>query len=862
MSMKKVFVKLLPLFLPLALAACSGGGGSSSDNTSTTPTNPVTNPTTTTTQQATSVASLTVASQVSVVDPRLSGSVAAVAPLKIGFFSAMLAPSFPATSDYIKDKTNVYVQERSAEQFDTINNILCMMGQSKYDAMLNKGDYIALVDNNVCDSSSKSDASNSAQSSQQSQSSSANMPNYSKFTVNSSRADDNSPEYVKVWIHDNGKGQPGEAMLIYAYIKIVEGKSDTNPYGIFTMDFAGYPVAPNGIVASTPASKGTLRAVRSVPADVTSKVLLQFVSNDSRFEGQCGGLINSLTQVTLDRTPDGSGGAGHVKNAFSGGTCSGGANFNLAFDANDFFRQNLGNGDSVCLDRVHFKESAWSYGLYDATGTRVQRNSGFPISYTSGGKTYNGYIGYGGLWMDNSAPAITDGTVVNRMDYSNGQSTSTPYTVFASKGKLKKHSRKTMTLADIKNLPLGYFEQTMTSSGSTGTNYQVSWDGTNFNKIAQMPQNCTGNCSWSNLTAPYATIKVDHLPWGTLNFWSQNGGGQFQVPLSSCTYTNPPMVQGQPPQPGYTVCAAPTNALPVIYYAEDLVYPGDSTVPTTLTCYNNCPDVVNGQAVSTMNSGPSNTATTYSFDRSALMLKDSNGANVVSTTTNSLQQWGVQTGALFDKVILTQTNPDTGKPYLQCDWKNFQTNQYDVCGWKAQSELPAYYTWETGPNTYNQFIGIKDQTTGAIKKFDPPLKVKYVNAEGTTFMLDYSGFGQLNGIPGKCVNMDTGADADCSQGGSGNNSIRWVPQFTIPGLTSVSATDPAANTSTTCYVKPLAVEQRMLKDTAAGACSALALTNFSSYTLPGVALWIDPTTTLGTEPAVTAAPAVIGGVVQ
>ena len=56
------------------------------------------------------------------------GSVAAVAPLKIGFFAAR-ATSFSATSDYNTDKTNVYVQERSAEQFDTINNILCMMGQ-------------------------------------------------------------------------------------------------------------------------------------------------------------------------------------------------------------------------------------------------------------------------------------------------------------------------------------------------------------------------------------------------------------------------------------------------------------------------------------------------------------------------------------------------------------------------------------------------------------------------------------------------------------------------------------------------------------------------------------------------------------
>ena len=146
--------------------------------------------------------------------------------------------------------------------------------------MLNKGDYIALVDQNVCDST-KSNASGSGQSSQQSQSSSANMPSYMKFTVNSSRVDDNSPEIVKVWIHDDSKkDENGEQAFIYAYIKIDEGKSDTNPYGIFSMDFAGYPIV-NGTIAPTVSFKGTLKAVRSVPVDPTSKVLLQFVSNDS-----------------------------------------------------------------------------------------------------------------------------------------------------------------------------------------------------------------------------------------------------------------------------------------------------------------------------------------------------------------------------------------------------------------------------------------------------------------------------------------------------------------------------------------------------------------------------------------------------
>jgi hypothetical protein len=151
MSMKKLVVLIMVVCLPVMFIGCHSSSSSS------TPTTDVTT-TPTTTPAATP---LTVTSKVSVVDAQLSGSVAQVAPLKIGFFTA-LATSFSATSDYNTDKTNVYVEERSAEQFDTINNILCMMGQTKYDTMLNKGDYIALVDNNVCDST-KSKASGSGQ---------------------------------------------------------------------------------------------------------------------------------------------------------------------------------------------------------------------------------------------------------------------------------------------------------------------------------------------------------------------------------------------------------------------------------------------------------------------------------------------------------------------------------------------------------------------------------------------------------------------------------------------------------------------------------------------------------------------------
>src|SRR6185369_4698912 len=122
----------------VALAGC-GGGGSSSTSTSTDTVG------ITSTDSTGVTTALTVASKVSVVDANTTnGGLQEIGLLKSLFLS------FPATSDYMKDATNVYVQEGSTDAFRTVNEILCMMGQTRYEAMLNKGDYKALVDQNLC----------------------------------------------------------------------------------------------------------------------------------------------------------------------------------------------------------------------------------------------------------------------------------------------------------------------------------------------------------------------------------------------------------------------------------------------------------------------------------------------------------------------------------------------------------------------------------------------------------------------------------------------------------------------------------------------------------------------------------------
>jgi hypothetical protein len=810
--MKKVCVSLLILLFPVMFLACSGGGsGSGGDGTATT--------------------SLQVADKVSVVDAKLSGSVAAAAPLHIGLFK-VTAADLAAASDYKADKTQVYVSERSAEAFNEINNILCMVSQTKGDAMLNKGAYVALVDQTQCDTS-KSDASSAGQDSQN-QSSSSNMPDYTTFTVLATRTDNNSPEYLKVWVHMKQKGSDPE-QIILVNLTITEGKSDTNPYGLFTMDFLGHP-STNGVMDTSQISfKGVMKAERNAAGEV----LLKFA------EENYGG-YPCTRKITLNRQGDGSSGTGSVYDQHnemnSGITTTVTSQFDIAFNTDNFLRND--GTTTICLDRNQFEESAWRYGLYDTAGTRLNRNSGFSVNTKADGSGSYGFVGYWGLWLDNNA-TITNNTLY-KFDYSSANAAPIAYTIFTAGGKLKKHTKKMMTLADIKGVPLNYSECDQINGCM---NYQVVWDSTNFNKTAYMGQNCGSNCQWTNITSsPTPTINVATLQWGELNFWSQSLSGQVRVPLSNCTQTFP---MGSP---SITTCDAPLNTTNVIFFAEDLVYPTD-TIPSTFACYDNCPQVDgSGQAyINTMTSGPSNTATNYTFNQTSMLLMTTGTATVpvVMSLATSTNPYGVMSGALFDP-----TSANLAALDCNWDWDNNPATNPQVCGWKAWSALDVFYTWETGPDSWNQFSALKDGA-GAFLTFEPPLSVKYVHNKapyiGATFMLDYSGFGNLNGIPGKCVDMDSGLEVQCSS----SSTVRYVPAFVIPP-TQADGTLTKVTVDTTEYlVKPLELEQRMMS-VDLGNCSSLSVT---PYALPDLATeWTDPA--IGTEPMVTAAPAVIGGVVQ
>ncbi|HDD44946.1 MAG TPA: hypothetical protein ENG63_08830 [Candidatus Desulfofervidus auxilii] len=800
---KKVLGLLVLVFFPLLLAACGGessSGGSSSSSTTGT------------------VSALKVAEKVSVVDAKestSSGIVSKIKPLKIGI--TKLSPSdLPSNSDYFKDETFVYVEERSIDAFNIVNEILCALAQTKYDEMLNKGTYKAQIDINQC-STNNDDVSNAGQQSLN-QTSGSTMPDYEMWIVNSSRADNNSPQIVKAWIHEESDGAEPEKM-IFVKMTITEGVSATNPYGIFTLNFKAHPVVNGEVDTSTELFKGYLKSEKD---ESNGKILLKFICNGNFDTPE--GTIEFDKRVTLDRAIDGSSGAGTIysKDTFPGpnGSQTEEIQFNIAFNT-QYFRRVSAN-DDVCLSRTSFDETAWRYGLYDSNGNRVNRNSGFPIKITQNGKDYYGWIGYWGLWFPEDV-TVNNGDTVYKLSYGPGGGTETPYTVFISNGRLIKHTKKTLKLGDIKNVPLQYHE--FDPNIGTDSEYRVEWNGTNFVKVARLNKN---TWMWENISPPQPlTFGEDDY---SFDFWSDALGGSGHIDLRD-------------PNTGQLITL--NNNVEVIFHIEDLVYPSD-TVPSTLVCFEDCPDptkiTTNDPYYDTsnyqyQNVPPANAQKiSYSFDLNKMVLQK-DGQDIVLTTTNNTYPWGIRSGPLFEP-----TAENLNK--LACDWDPNST-----CAWQAWNKLDVFYTWETGPNEWNKFTALKDSNNDFLT-FDPPLPVEYVHTwnDGTTtkFYLEYSGFGELHGIPGKCIDIDTGEEESCDE------TSRWVPEFSIPNGSEV--TD--ATNGTKYLVKALEKEQRM-KVVNSSYCSSLTVT---TYDLPTIDEWIDPD--IGPAPEVSGPPAVIGGVVQ
>lgn len=757
-----------------------------------------------------------------------------LAIVTLAAFPAIALAVPPSTSPYSTDVTNSYVQDQTSQVMGQLNSILCFMGAMGPDLMVNSGDangnYIALVDKNTCDAKGSGGQSNNTGAA------------YVPAVIHSARASNADPMLVKAWLKFEEQGTPQN---ISVYASASQAPSSTLPYGVFRMDYCGN-------AADCAVDKGYINAT-------TSGLSFYSTYNHGPDSGSTALQLNASSSVA------GSGAIHEIHSWGGGGT----NDFLFAYNSGYFVRND--GGADVCFDRspANADESVWRYGLYDATtGARVTRNSGFPIEYTVAGVTYNGYIGYYGLWTQGVGPA--SGDTVNQVTYSQSGAAKTPYTLLKTGGKLMKYTTAEKTLAGLHKVTFWYWAQNNVGVAMTaGSQYELYWDNTAGQFMVSGKQGTSYNME--PYAAPVAVANADMVtanPWGIFG-WSQMTGGQFGIKGNE-----------------FALLATNLGSVKVQTQTQDVVYPsqyaaiGDATNGYGLKCINDCPAVA---LIAASNASPPTSSTPFanqgwspvpetafvSYTLNGTTGNLSDGANdVVSTATTGNNANGVRSGRMVtpaDAAAMiaakNAANMCGGSPCTAF-------NQGDIDFLPVGS---SYYVWETGGQPWNQLAILKDSNSNPVA-FEAPLQVsfvvpsgaKYGSYQGATISLQYGGFGDLWGIPNECIDVTTNT-ACVFSGGSATpqQNQRWTSKFSIP-FDTTNGVVTANGGATTYYVKPLDKEIRLTKvncaDTAVGGLSTAGLSTTGLTSLAGG--WSDPTATVGTKPTVTEAPRVIHGVKQ
>ena len=253
---------------------------------------------------------------------------------------------------------------------------------------------------------------------------------------------------------------------------------------------------------------------------------------------------------------------------------------------------------------------------------------------------------------------------------------------------------------------------------------------------------------------------------------------------------------------------------------------------------------------------------------------------VLNTATTGMNANGIRSGRMVDAAGLAAINFAKCGSNISCPTSSYNQGDVDLAG-------GTYFVWETGVQPWNQTSYLMSQaTTPVLEVFDAPLQVsfvvpigaKYGSYQGATISLQYGGFGDLWGIPNKCIDVSTNAACDFAKVALYQAvNFRWTSDFSIPcnttaggacdgtaGLVTVATTQGTVATGTQYYAKALDKEVRLRNATGdtPNPCTAAGLSAPSVSTLSLASSFTDPSINVGAKPVVTAAPQVIHGVKQ
>ncbi|MBI3596203.1 MAG: hypothetical protein HY203_03500 [Nitrospirae bacterium] len=404
--MKKMLATaLVSMICALGITACSGGGGSSSGSA------------------GGSVTGFSVPTEISAVPTNQSGG-GVQATLKSKLV-ALQAATDPGT-DYSNAKTVKFVEERTLEQFDIIEQIMKALAQTKYadPANVNQGPYKAMI--------AWQDNQNGVE-----------TKTLEPWVVDSSMIVENGQNVnrVQVWVEE--PDEMGGTRVVKAEFKIYASATQRSDgsyqdYGVWTLNVKFDDAATSFFAADASIGPNGETILKLHENSIENQVLhvAKAILNKSDTQG--------FGQVLY---PDWS-------NCMDLNCIPTSVTAKYVYDANDLGVQK-GSDPVAYKDRNTVVEMTHRYGLFDSvTGDDVMRTKsfGFPVQFTLNGVNqfayYGAWQGRHQLWAGQGA-TVPAGTVVTRQDRGSNQAPET-YTVSAPFiGTLTK---RTLVLADINDL--------------------------------------------------------------------------------------------------------------------------------------------------------------------------------------------------------------------------------------------------------------------------------------------------------------------------------------------------------------------------------------------------------------------------
>lgn len=735
-------------------------------------------------------------------------------------------------SDYDDAVQRFHVWNAALEPVDSVNMILCFVGQLRADQFVNDAAYVALVDEAKCENGVSGGADPSA-------GQSSGAIRYTRAIVKSERENNDTPMRVSIWLPEMNVGMDEPGRIEVESI-ISESVSANKPFGAFTLTYQ--MVRANGGEMMGGGELKTELIDGSAPA------LTLYESNafDNGTESFSEKRLASVV-MSADKNSGSAFTVTERSGQFSEGSFEENASFALTYNAQNVLVQSadtvaelpISNGDSasgMCLSRSQFIQAVWRYGLYEAdTGAALDLNSGFGFEYDSdnnGSKDAHGYLSYWGLWTDPNKTALSSGTTLTVKDHDSDQSVD--YTLRMAPGKLTRFVSAQLALTELNGVRFFWWNNDLHNAESNPAQYQ-SWlvnyltqselsgfDGAGFYVV--------GGVHWGN-SGPQITkfnsVAAVAPDWGnTLNMHSEQLGGpvSYQVGADRIVYFAETQMFGDETQSGELFAS---GAVSLVCFNDCLK--GNLTVADLQTREGAFDNPSMGQSVSYDISATGNQAMT--------LLRAGDPVRIVDATSreslqNTAYPWGLHSGPLVTTAMAAN---------VQNPW-----DIYDP------SKVSEYYVWSSGPDPWNQ-LARAERVDGSIVKFDRPLQFAYVHSNDNdrngdagefdqqTLMLQYGGDGHLGGIPH--VNS-------CESDDSCNGHERWYPAINIADGVRMGPNDRY-------MIKALDGEQKLRQDDDANACNSMSFQ--STAPLPSQ---INGEVDIGDMPIVTGSPKVIAGVIQ